>query len=92
MSSKRQFLFKGNKLEHNPHNKFGWGGTCECPDGKRYDVGDNGDDCQTLACVNGRMISCKHTTGKWSGKKVTCAISKTGFNFKYIFNSVFFEY
>ena len=28
----------------------GWGGTCTCPDGEVYQVGDNNDGCSTLAC------------------------------------------
>ena len=30
-----------------------WGGTCTCPDGTVYQVGDRYDRCQTLNCVNG---------------------------------------
>ena len=36
----------------------GWGGTCTCPDGQAYEVGDNGDSCQSLACVGGSSGEC----------------------------------
>ena len=29
------------------------GGSCTCPDGSVYQVGDNGDGCGSLACVGG---------------------------------------
>lgn len=32
-----------------------WGGECTCPDGKKYLVGDNGDDCASLACIGGKI-------------------------------------
>ena len=53
-----------------------WGGTCRCPDGKEYEVGDNGDGCGSIACVNGQMVNCNKTDGPWSGRKVTCEPGK----------------
>ena len=50
----------------------GRGGTCRCPDGKTYEVGDNNDFCRTLACVGGEMIKCNNYYGRWSFRKVTC--------------------
>ena len=51
----------------------GRGGTCRCPDGKTYEVGDNNDFCRSLACVGGEMINCNGTHyGRWSFRKVTC--------------------
>ena len=49
------------------------GGTCRCPDGLTYAVGDNLDDCASLACPNGETISCNRHDGVWSHRKVTCA-------------------
>ena len=51
----------------------GYGGTCLCPDGRTYEVGDNNDHCKTIQCVNGEMINCNHKRGIWSERKVTCA-------------------
>ena len=41
-----------------------WGGTCTCPDGDSYEVGDNNDDCASLACVGGSMGPCKQFKNK----------------------------
>ncbi|KAL1496870.1 hypothetical protein AB1Y20_014453 [Prymnesium parvum] len=43
-----------------------WGGTCTCPDGQEYFVGDNADFCESLACEE---------QGPWSTRrsKVDCA-------------------
>ena len=37
-----------NEVEEDP-NVGVWGGTCTCPDGEQYEVGDNGDFCGSLA-------------------------------------------
>jgi hypothetical protein len=55
-------------------NVGGWGGTCTCPDGQEYLVGDNEDSCETLACVGGVSGSCDSSLpASASGKKVVCA-------------------
>ena len=59
-------------VEENAKGVGGWGGTCECPDGSRYEVGDNGDRCKTIACVHGTKINCNKNVGAWSKRKVTC--------------------
>lgn len=52
----------------------GWGGTCTCPDGSVYIVGDEGTNCEYLACEHGTPSQCER---KWApGRdmmKVTCA-------------------
>jgi hypothetical protein len=48
------------------------GGQCTCPDGSKYFVGDNGDSCETLACIGGESGKCNMGKGEWSGKKVVC--------------------
>ena len=74
-----QFVFElKNILENNVVQEKApgvalWGGTCKCPDGKTYQVGDGGDGCATLACVYGERISCNKYGGEWSYRKVTCA-------------------
>lgn len=50
----------------------GHGGSCTCPNGEVYQVGDNGDNCATLACINGVSGTCNAEGGDWSGNKVTC--------------------
>ena len=57
-----------------------WGGTCTCPDGQVYTVGDL-EGCSTLACYGGvsgvdedGALICSHATGPGSAKtSVTCA-------------------
>jgi hypothetical protein len=53
-----------------------YGGECTCPDGKKYLVGDNGDDCATLACEGGTWDSgaCMPRSTDWErvNMKVTC--------------------
>ena len=61
-----------NRVQENADGVGGFGGTCRCPDGKTYEVGDNGDACKSLACVNGEMLNCNRKMGVWSGRKVTC--------------------
>jgi len=51
----------------------GWGGTCTCPSGESYKVGDNGDSCGSLACEGGEAGACTKANGNWSGMKATCA-------------------
>jgi len=52
----------------------GWGGWCTCPDGQRYNVGDNNDACASLACEGGTPGQCvrQEEPGR-RGMKVTCA-------------------
>lgn len=52
------------------------GGWCNCPDGRRYMVGDNNDNCKSLACTNGKPGTCsKLSEQAFAQKKVTCATS-----------------
>jgi len=54
-----------------------------CWNGESYLVGDNFDNCQSLACVNGIFKSCVHRVEKaWAGKKVICSIDKSSLNNK----------
>ena len=61
-----------NIVQENSPGVGGWGGTCRCPDGTTYEVGDHFDACNTLACVNGEMINCNKYEGEWSYRKVVC--------------------
>ena len=48
-----------------------WGGSCTCPDGGVYDVGDIGY-CDELACENGDPGVCLKRAGPWSHRGVVC--------------------
>ena len=63
-----------NLVEENVEGIGRYGGTCECPDGSRYEVGDNYDYCKSLACVHGTKINCNEFAGNWSRRKVTCKV------------------
>ena len=53
----------------------GWGGSCTCPDGSVFQVGDLNDYCGSLACVNGQAGTCNEDEGAWSSRSVTCDTS-----------------
>jgi len=55
-----------------------WGGWCTCPDGLRYNVGDNYDSCGSLACEGGTPGQCMRSVdSNRDGMKVTCAAGST---------------
>ena len=49
------------------------GGSCTCPDGKVYQVGDEGNMCWSVACEGGVQGTCNEEEGGWSFRKVVCA-------------------
>ena len=52
----------------------GWGGTCTCPDGLVYHVGDTGG-CKALACYGGGMPGeCIKGGNPGSGVSVNCSM------------------
>ena len=54
-----------------------WGGSCTCPDGSVYLVGDSADYCGSLACVGGASGTCnKWESDAWRQKSVTCGLPK----------------
>lgn len=61
-----------NIVEENSPGIGSWGGSCTCPDGSVYQVGDNLDHCNSLACVGGVSGACTRGSGPWSRRKVTC--------------------
>lgn len=61
-----------NIVEEKAHRVGGWGGSCTCPDGSVYQVGDNVDGCGSLACIGGVSGTCNRRHGAWSRRKVTC--------------------
>ena len=62
-----------NRVEENAGGVGIWGGTCTCPDGTTYEVGDNGDFCETIACVGGVAGECHKEEGLWANRRVVCA-------------------
>jgi len=50
-----------------------WGGSCRCPNGEVYQVGDNFDGCESLACVGGEEGECEDVDREERrGMKVRC--------------------
>ena len=50
-----------------------FGGTCTCPDGEVYLVGDEKNACGSLSCVNGEPGLCNHYESSWKHRRVVCA-------------------
>lgn len=62
-----------NQVEVDPINVGSMGGLCTCPNGESYMVGDNRDNCRTLACVNGTSGPCQKWKERYRrGIKVVC--------------------
>merc|ERR1719433_2557463 len=68
----KKLSFSDNVVEENAVGVGGWGGSCTCPDGSVYQVGDNKDRCGSLACFGGVSGTCNRFRGEWSSRKVTC--------------------
>merc|ERR1711934_109080 len=66
-------LVGGNKVQRNAPGVGGWGGTCTCPNGQKYQVGDNNDSCKSLACVGGQSGKCGSNNPGGAHVKVSCA-------------------
>jgi len=61
-----KYYKKAEKLK-NPNN----GGYCMCPNGEKYLVSDNNDDCKSLACEDGVSLGC-NTNVDTRGYAVIC--------------------
>ncbi len=48
-----------------------WSATCTCPDGETYQVADQGNNCGSFYCMNGK-VSGGCNKGRRSSLKVTC--------------------
>ena len=74
-NNKAEYLADGGKpgADGNEYNVGGYGGSCTCPDGAVYQVGDRNNDCKSLACVGGAEGQCIKAPGKWSNRSVTCS-------------------
>ena len=53
-----------------------WGGKCTCPDGRVYQVGDEGNICGSVSCEGGTQGTCNEGEGEWAFRKVVCAPAK----------------
>ena len=67
------FFLLGNVVIEPADGVGGWGGACTCPNGETYQVGDNNDRCDSLACVGGTSGTCNSKGGPWSNRKVICS-------------------
>ena len=54
-----------------------WGGECTCPDGQVYLVGDENNQCQSMACEGGIASPCNHYVSLWAHRRVKCDTSAT---------------
>merc|ERR1712086_19611 len=63
-----------NVVRENAPGVGGWGGSCTCPDGSTYWVGDRNNNCGSLACFGGTAGTCNKYVDdtKWKGRDVTC--------------------
>ena len=52
----------------------GWGGSCTCPDGTVYQVGDYQNGCASIACINGISGECGTSNPGGANVQVTCAV------------------
>lgn len=76
-----------NEVLYNVSTIGVWGGTCTCPNGEQYLVGDEGNFCGSLACWGGVAGECHRSTGGgWAGTKVVCGTPIDGPPFKAILN------
>jgi hypothetical protein len=63
-----------NLLQTNVAGVGEWGGTCTCPDGAVYNVGDNNDGCGSLACVGGTPGPCGPNNPGGAFRRATCGV------------------
>jgi len=62
-----------NLIEENVPEVGGWSGTCTCPNGQQYKVGDNHNGCRSLACIGGVSSGCSRNDRSGLNRRVTCA-------------------
>jgi hypothetical protein len=61
-------------LETSTPGVGGWGGTCTCPDGTVYQVGDYHNSCASIACINGIPGECGTNNPGGASVQATCAV------------------
>ncbi len=63
-----------NRVLHGQEHVGVWGGECTCPDGSVFLVGDEMNECGSLACHNGLAGQChKEPNNEWAFREVHCA-------------------
>jgi FAD/FMN-containing dehydrogenase len=73
--------FKMQKWDTNQYSYVGmpevggWGGTCTCPNGSVFRVGNTSDACGSLACVGGVAGACSENNAGGEGNQVICDTS-----------------
>ena len=69
----------GNVVTEKAPGVGGWGGSCTCPNGQTYGVGDNYNYCASLACINGKAGTCnRKIDAEWAHRKVVCSGESVG--------------
>ena len=65
-------LYEPNTVIKDAPNTGEWGGTCTCPSGDVYQVGDNHNLCASLACEGGVSGPCGENNPGGANVKVIC--------------------
>ena len=65
-----------NIVEENVPEVGGWSGTCKCPNGEEYKVGDYHNACASIACIGGVSSGCNRNDRTGLNRRVTCAQNK----------------
>lgn len=65
-----------NEIINNAPGVGTWGGECTCPDGAVYLVGDEGNQCGSMACEGGKTGPCNHYVSGWAHRRVRCDVGK----------------
>jgi len=77
-SDKEDYMDGVNKVMYNVAG--GWGGSCICPDGKMYWVGDEMNGGETLYCKGGLSGEVHHFEHElWKGNGVECGVPEEDF-------------
>ena len=69
-----------NIVEENVPGVGEWSGSCICPDGQTYKVGDNNNACESIACIGGFSSGCSSHDRSGRGRRVTCVQPETNVN------------
>lgn len=63
-----------NQVIENDPSVGSYSGECYCPNGQIYLVGDNRDNCESLACKNGISGDCQKSDVKTPNNRVICVV------------------
>ena len=65
----------GNTLLIDQEHVGSWSGSCKCPNGETYKVGDKHNGCRSIACENGISSGCTRNDKSGSRKKMICSLN-----------------